>query len=124
MPKSPDLTFRTPSRCARYTLILEMPRAFAIAVGPLSLRTKRLNRISADHRLAALVDPCSLRLRNTLQLSLAPQSGLELGKHSRHAQEAFPRCSAGIDGLARRVATFGFGLRTMSWRSPIDRPAA
>ena len=42
---------------ARYTLILEMPRAFAIAVGPLSVRTKRLNRISADRRLAALVDP-------------------------------------------------------------------
>ncbi len=42
---------------ARYTLILEMPRTFAIAVGPLSLRTKRHNRISADRRLAALVDP-------------------------------------------------------------------
>src|SRR6266542_2194430 len=75
---------------ARYTLILEMPRAFAIAVGPLSLRTKRLNRISADRRLAALVDPCSLRLRNTRQLSLASQSGLELGKHSKHARKHFP----------------------------------
>src|SRR5215204_1774331 len=54
---------------------------------------------SVNRRLAALVNPFRLRLRDPLHLAFLADRGFELGKHPKHLEEASAGGRCGVDWL-------------------------
>lgn len=57
--------------------------------------------VAVDFRWPALVDSALLGSHDPLGLALAPQIGLEFGKHPEHVEECLAGGRRGIDGLLR-----------------------